>query len=210
MIVLGFVAAMYLLWAAFPAHSNLVVNISQPVDRGDFLIADPGLSDSTFRKTVVLIWEHGHTGTHGVIINRPTKAKLSNVLPMVKAFKSLQVPAYIGGPVNPALPILLFRYESQPPVGQHVLSDVYITTDFSLLSESADTSLLDHGFRVYSGYAGWAPGQLTYELAQGAWRVRKGEVSYIFSKHARTVWEELLNVSEAIQVVHPRGTMLLE
>ena len=172
----------------------------QSIEQGVFLIANPVLEDPRFQKTVVFVWAHGTDGTHGLVINRPTSAKLSNVLPTVDAFKKLAMTVYFGGPVDRTVPILLFRHAGHPPIGQHVVRDLYITTDLDSLTASPDVPLLEDRFRVYSGYAGWAPGQLAAEMSRGAWRVSRGDTPYIFSEHPGTVWEDLMSASGAMQV----------
>ena len=42
--------------------------------RGALLIASPALHDPNFRRTVVLIAEHGDEGAMGVVLNRPSEA----------------------------------------------------------------------------------------------------------------------------------------
>ena len=185
-------------------HPNVALAThNEPVQQGVFLVADPTLTDHNFRKTVIYVWAHGDDGTHGIVINRPMRAKLTNVLPMVEAFKKLTMNVYFGGPVTRTLPVLLFQHAGQPPIGQPVSGDVYISTDLDILTKSPELPWLDEGFRVYAGYAGWAPGQLASELAEGAWRVRRGDAQYIFSKHPETVWEKLFHASDAIHVSTP-------
>jgi putative AlgH/UPF0301 family transcriptional regulator len=44
--------------------------------------------------------------------------------------------------------------------------------------------------KVFTGYAGWEPGQLEYEIEQRVWRVVPGTAERIFSK-SDELWEEL-------------------
>ena len=195
-------AAIFVFSLALPANAVLAADSHRPVEQGVFLVADPMLNDPDFRKTVVFVWQHGVHGTQGIVINRPTSTKLSNVLPMVDAFKTLNMTVYVGGPVSRLLPILLFRHRGQPPIGQRVLGDVYISTNFDVLTESPDAPWSDWRFRVYSGYAGWAPGQLASEMTQGAWHVLRGDARYIFNPNPEDIWAKLFSASQAIQVYH--------
>ena len=46
--------------------------------------------------------------------------------------------------------------------------------------------------RVFAGHAGWSPGQLDDELAEGAWWVLPGSPDDLFSERARTMWRQVL------------------
>ena len=45
-------------------------------------------------------------------------------------------------------------------------------------------------FKVFTGYAGWAPGQLTREIELGVWRVVPGTAEAVFSNNSR-LWQNL-------------------
>jgi putative transcriptional regulator len=47
---------------------------------GVLLIAPPMLNDANFRRSVVLLCEHGPEGSFGLILNRPLTLKLSEVV----------------------------------------------------------------------------------------------------------------------------------
>ena len=49
--------------------------------RGSLLVATPQLEDPNFRRSVVLMLEHGSEGSLGVILNRPSSAVLDGTLP---------------------------------------------------------------------------------------------------------------------------------
>lgn len=46
--------------------------------------------------------------------------------------------------------------------------------------------------RVFAGYAGWAPGQLENELAEGAWFVVDLEAGDPFSASPERLWRDIL------------------
>ena len=46
-------------------------NVSMDSFRGQLLIASPALLDPNFRRTVVLVTEHGEEGAAGLVLNRP-------------------------------------------------------------------------------------------------------------------------------------------
>ena len=58
----------------------------------------------------------------------------------------------------------------------------------------------DKKFRLYAGYAGWAPGQLDRELARGGWHVLQADVATVFEKVPSEIWPELINRSSGLWV----------
>ncbi len=186
-------------FVSFPSFAFSSGNFPS-IEQGLFLIADPSLRDQNFKKTVVLLWEHGDAGTNGVVINRPTQTSLSNVLPMISEFSNIDLPVYIGGPVRRLLPIILFRHFKRPPIGHHVLEDIYISTNFDVLKESPEAPWSEKRFRVYSGYSGWSPGQLEAEMAQGVWHLIRGNAYHIFDTDPNDLWSVLYTASQAIQI----------
>jgi putative transcriptional regulator len=50
--------------------------------------------------------------------------------------------------------------------------------------------------RIYSGFAGWAPGQLDHEIGLGAWRVLPASSAQIFTDHPELLWDKLNRESE--------------
>ncbi len=53
-------------------------------------------------------------------------------------------------------------------------------------------------FRVYAGYAGWAPGQLDQELSRGDWHLLQANAETLFDKAPQEVWPELIRLSPVL------------
>lgn len=199
-IVYGIVFWLLGIGVSAEAFPGVVVNES--IQPGVFLIADPSLTDPNFQQTVVLLWGHGGHGTHGVIINRPIDTPLSQALPNVSALQSVNLTLHFGGPVALEQPILLFRYSDELPEGQPVFADVYVSTNVDVVQWLHDSRALEGRLQVYSGHAGWGPGQLASEMAQGAWHVVRGDAHSIFNSDPSDLWSKLFAASQAIQVHH--------
>ena len=56
-----------------------------------------------------------------------------------------------------------------------------------------------HACKVFTGYAGWGPGQLDYEVEQGVWRVVPATPEQIFSD-GRDLWEQLSRQVSRLQL----------
>ena len=71
-----------------------------------------------------------------------------------------------------------------------MLKDVYLTMHprniEPLLAQQAGN------YRLYSGFAGWAPGQLESEMQRGGWYVLPASAELVFRKDTAGMWEELV------------------
>ncbi|MGH7474059.1 MAG: YqgE/AlgH family protein, partial [Candidatus Methylomirabilales bacterium] len=59
-------------------------------------------------------------------------------------------------------------------------------------------------FRAYAGYAGWAPGQLEFEMALGSWATLQADPASIFDKDPISLWSDMLKALSAPRVIHSR------
>ena len=77
------------------------------LEKGMFLIATPGLRDPNFRQSVVLLCEHGPDGALGVVVNRPTEIRITEVLPQVPVLEGQSHMVFVfpsaDSPQRPAL-----------------------------------------------------------------------------------------------------------
>lgn len=127
---------------------------------GKLLVAAPHLVDPNFWRTVVLLIEHGEDGALGLVLNRATDIPVTDYLP---SWEDHLVPpgvVHYGGPVEPEVAIALGRDARSSHAGIPGLTLVDLTED-----PDDETPRV----RVFSGYAGWSPGQLEAELSEGAW-----------------------------------------
>lgn len=142
--------------------------------RGRCLVSALHLRDPNFFKTIVLMIEHGDHGAMGLVINRPSTIAVSNAL--VKHFELPDADdlVYIGGPVEPAALLVLHNAEDLAGEEREILPGVFIGSSPESFEEVVRRiAIQDEGlkYRIYSGCAGWAPGQLEQELARGDWHV---------------------------------------
>jgi putative transcriptional regulator len=160
--------------------------------KGLFLIAEPSLQDPNFSETVVLVTDHGAQGTTGVVVNRPTTTLLSAVLPDRKELAGREDVLHIGGPVGRREYLLLLRARSRPEHARHVFGDVYVTQSADALLDALKSDDESTAIRLFSGYSGWAPGQLADEIARGGWRVVPADAGVLFDRDAEVIWKEMI------------------
>jgi putative transcriptional regulator len=149
------------------------------------LVAKPGLTDPNFRESVVLVSQTPDGSTVGVILNRATERK----------HETTGDPVNFGGPVMREVLVALYRAERQPEAAAfHVLRGVYLTMHPQniepLLKKESDRA--QRSYRLFTGFAGWAPGQLESELARDDWFVLAASAELVFRKDTGGMWEELV------------------
>lgn len=168
---------------------------SEQISPGTLLLASEKLGDPNFAESVVLILQHDNdTGTLGLIINRRTEVPLSRVFPKIEHASS--DPVYMGGPVATSSGQALLRRPNKTEDIKHVLGDIYVTGKKETIEQSVRSRAESSQFRLYLGYAGWAPGQLESEIQLGAWSVLKASAPIVFDHDPDSLWSRLKHESE--------------
>jgi putative transcriptional regulator len=171
------------------------------VEKGVLLVASPTLDDPNFRQSVVLVVDHGPGGTLGLILNRPTSVLLSGALPDLTVLKGTTHRLFTGGPVMPTRFVLLLRVKEPPADARSVFDGVYVGVSPKVLERIITQANPTETFRAFAGVAGWAPGQLTFEMLQGAWAVLPPDAIDIFDKDPLTLWQDCLRLLQAPRVI---------
>jgi putative transcriptional regulator len=151
--------------------------------RGNLLVAAPTLVDPNFRRTVVLLAEHGDEGAMGLVLNRPTDTPVADALPDLAGLAGAGQAVYLGGPV--ALESVLAVAELENPADASEL--LFESVGFV---QEPDVPVLRG--RVFVGYAGWTGGQLEAELAEEAWLVVPAEPDDLFHEEPDELWSAVL------------------
>ena len=163
-----------------------------PVSKGSFLVASPHLRDPNFRQTVILMCEHGSGGSLGLVVNRRTEHHIMDVLPQTTGLHELAGLVYSGGPVQKDNLLILHRIGKAVPESQPIFDGVCLGGDLTTLEEvSAEADPTDL-VRVYMGYAGWAPGQLQFELSGGSWIVLPADLKLVFARDPHQMWGNVM------------------
>ena len=159
---------------------------------GRLLVATPLLAEETFSRTVVQLLQHDEEdGALGVVLNRPSRTPLSEVLPGWALLAPDPVTVFVGGPVQPSAAICLGRLASPAPEDP---SYVVVPGAPWLGTIDLDLDAADpvQEVRVFAGYAGWSAGQLEDEVAEGAWWVCDALPNDCFASDPEQLWREVL------------------
>ena len=162
-----------------------------PSLRNHFLIAMPTLADPNFAHTVTYICEHNEDGALGIVINRPMDLTLGEVLDHMEIQPSdkvdVQVPVFVGGPVQPERGFVLHT-----PAGAWN-SSLSVTDDIALTTSRDVITAVAHGegpreYLLALGYAGWGAGQLEHEISQNAWLSGPADSHILFEVPVEERW----------------------
>jgi putative transcriptional regulator len=166
-----------------------------------FLVAAPALLDPNFKRSVVLLVDHRPEGSLGFVVNRPAQVKLRAMLEKL----GLSLPAQsmpehstvlVGGPVNPHTGWIVFEQEP------NAIANDDIVRVSERLAVSASRELLEslvarpgpERMLLVLGYAGWGPGQLDAEIAQGAWIPVDFDERIVFDTAFEERWSSALRI----------------
>jgi putative transcriptional regulator len=158
---------------------------------GRFLVADHGLEDRNFSRTVVLLVAYDGTGAMGLIVNRPSQVSLQEAMPEQDFRDDVPRALYFGGPVLTGGMMVLIRSDTPPEDAALVVDDVYISEGSAVLARIATEALDPDRVRVFAGYAGWGPAQLDNEIARGDWLVRPASGAEVFTADGERLWERV-------------------
>jgi len=175
---------------------------------GLFLYAAAGALDPRFAETVVLLVRHGPEGSMGIVVNRPTDMPLQEALVEVAEARGSALPVYWGGPVQPEAILALVRARSASEGAQTVLPDVHLTGDLADVRAALKGQDAAGCLRVYTGYAGWAAGQLAVEVRAGAWVLDKADAASVFAPDPSKLWPRVQDILKRLEVQRQRPRTL--
>jgi putative transcriptional regulator len=100
---------------------------------------------------------------------------------------------------------MLSRLKVPPAGAREVVGGIYVGGTPGVLERIITEANPTEAFRAFAGSAGWAPGQLTFEMLQGAWGVLPSESFDIFDKDPATFWQDCLSLLQAPRVISDEG-----
>jgi len=149
------------------------------------------MRDPNFDRTVVLMLEHSDTGAVGVVLNRPSHVRASDILPDLEGLTLPPGTVHVGGPVQPEAAICLVKLAvpESGPSWSHLFGTV---GSVNLDKPVADLGRASLGLRLFAGYAGWGEGQVEAELGAGGWLVLRREDKDAFGTDPAGLWPVVL------------------
>lgn len=176
-----------------------------------FLIAMPGMTDSSFSGSVVYVCEHSARGALGLVINRPTDITLKDLFERVDlALDRPELAAqtvYYGGPVQAERGFVLHDPTDRVYASTlQVAGGLQMTTSKDVLEHIAGADGPPRFF-VALGYSGWSAGQLEDEIAHNGWLTVEADAGIVFDtpvEHRFDAAMSLMGIS-SLSLSHTAG-----
>ena len=161
---------------------------------GQFIIANPGMLDPNFNKTVSFICEHDEEGALGITINRPSTLSVNDVLTDIGLLDNTdqqreleQATVCIGGPVHPNRGLLLHSGGPEWESSIKISDSLALTSSLDILEAIAQNKAPEQ-YLLVLGYAGWGPGQLEQEMLDNAWLQAPATSEILFETQFEKRW----------------------
>ena len=171
---------------------DYILDFRSPFDPGEgmFLIANPFMKDPTFKRSVILLTEHGKGGSVGYLLTKPLD------IPAIKLWEGVDLfGAFLGygGPVENDTLHIIHRRPDIIDAEKEILPGVFWQGSFEKLLEGLrEGKLRPDEVKLFIGYSGWAPGQLDYEMTEPSWIVAPATLRQIFEWPAGSLWKNSL------------------
>jgi len=166
---------------------------------GLFLYAAPAQQDPNFAESVVLLIEHGPAGSMGLVVNRPTRVPLRELLGGIEGLGASGLRFHWGGPVQPEAILALVRTPRPSASARSVLPDVHITGELADVRAALAEREPGDKLRVFTGYTGWGAGQLATEVRSGAWVLDRADARSIFAPDTSELWFRVYRILERLE-----------
>lgn len=157
---------------------------------GRLLVATPLITDPNFIHTVVYLYAHEEQeGAAGVVLNRPTEEPTISHLPDWRSVLAPPPTVFWGGPVAQESGVVLLIEDGEVR-----------------LAENMEPPAPPVRARLFVGQAGWGPGQLEAELAEGAWLVTDAPAREVLGPFPDAMWGQTLRQEggrAAMWATHP-------
>jgi putative transcriptional regulator len=158
-------------------------------EKGTFLLSEPLIPDSIFKRSVLLLAEFDNEGAFGLIVNKPSH---QNVNELTDEFEDCNLPVFIGGPVH--IEQLFFL---------HTLG--YIADSYEIIDgifwggnleevkiRIKNGEINNSNFKFFIGYSGWIKNQLESEIKRQSWLITPAKIKDVFSENPEGLWVDMI------------------
>lgn len=158
---------------------------------GQLLVAMPSMCDPRFHRAVIYMCAHTAEGAMGIVINQrapnitlPSLLEQLEILPEGAESAEIRVSSmavHMGGPVETSRGFVLHTSDYFAANSTLTVNDgVCLTATIDILKAIAEGSGPDKAILAL-GYAGWAAGQLEFEIQANGWLNCPADPDIIFN-----------------------------
>lgn len=155
-----------------------------------FLIAMPGMQDSSFAHSVTYICEHTDKGAMGIVINNPMPLLLKDIFTQMDLADKSGIgeqAVFAGGPVQIERGFVLHSGDAEWQSTLRISPQISLTASRDIIEALAEGNGPEDYF-IALGYAGWGSGQLEAEVAANAWLMVPADGNIIFKTPHEQRW----------------------
>lgn len=141
-------------------------------ERGQLLVASPGIVDPFFSRSVVFLLESDIDKGHiGLVLNHAMPLTMADLVPVWEDGKRWVM--YNGGPVEMSRLFMLHTMGDRFRGSHEIAPGIFVGGKLKDVTEHLQREEADAGeVRFFLGYSGWEKGQLEAEIEAGDWAVK--------------------------------------
>ncbi len=163
---------------------------------GKLLIAMPGIGDTRFDRSVILICAHSPDFAMGLVVNRPMEGiDLQTIIDQMDIPQEAELDGVTileGGPVATERGFVLHTDDVICDGATMEVDDELCMTATREILAAIASAAPPRKFVMALGYAGWGAGQLEQELAQNAWLVGSPDADLVFGGAYEHKWRHAI------------------
>lgn len=165
--------------------------------QGKILISEPFLKDFYFKRSIVLLAEHNEDGTFGLVLNKPTTIKISEIIndDSFQVSEDFDCNVFLGGPVK--TDSLFFIHTRNDLIENciKIIDGLFWGGDIKLVNHLIENNILTkNDIRFYIGYSGWEPKQLDQELREHSWVVANTNADFLLKNPPEHLWKNAVKL----------------
>lgn len=165
---------------------------------GKLLIAMPGIGDTQFSRSLVLVCAHEADYAMGIALNKPIDdLTLPQLLTQLEIEQDIRLPdtaVLSGGPVGTDRGFVVHTDDFHSEGATMDIShDCCLTATRDILVAIASGEAPRESIMAL-GYAGWDAGQLEYEIAENAWIIGEAIPDLVYGAEHDSKWGRALEL----------------
>jgi len=170
---------------------------------GQMLIASPSMQDERFARTLIYLCAHSAEGAMGIVVNQPAaNLNFSDLLVQLEVIgadeirqlspRAESVAVLRGGPVETSRGFVLhtadfFIKNATLPINEGICLTATLDILKAIARGEGPTNAI-----LALGYAGWAPGQLEFEIHNNGWLSCAADPELLFGRNIEGKYEQAL------------------
>ncbi len=110
------------------------------LSKGTFIIASPDINAGMYFRGVILLCEHGPSGSFGILVNKVLDVEIPEEVINMKDIANPRVQIRAGGPLQPNQMMLVHSSDQQPDLTLKLCDGIFFRRRSSISSRSDDRS----------------------------------------------------------------------